>query len=59
MHIDLIHAVIAAVLILGTLLVLRKMKITTAEGNRSFDWRVFVAVFAVMFVFNMLWPAGP
>lgn len=59
MHIDLIHALIAAVLILGTLFVLRKMRVTKAEGDRSFDWRVFVAVFAVMFVFNMLWPAGP
>lgn len=59
MHIDLIHAFIAAVLILGTLFVLRKLNVAKAKGDRSFDWRVFIAIFAVMFVFNMLWPAGP
>ena len=59
MHIDLIHAFITAVLILGTLFVLRKLNVAKAKGYRSFDWRVFIAIFAVMFVFNMLWPAGP
>ena len=46
-------------LILGTLFVLRKMNVAKAEDDRSFDWRVFVAVFAVMFVFNILWPGVP
>lgn len=59
MHIDLVHALIATVLMLGTLFVLRKMNVAKAEDDRSFDWRVFVAVFAVMFAFNVLWPGGP
>ena len=56
MHIDLAHALVSAILILGTITGLRMIGISK-EGRR-WDWRLFFAIFAVMLALNLVWPPG-
>lgn len=52
MHIDLAHALVAGILI--ALWGLKALGLRREE--RRWDWNVFIAVFVVMFVLNLLWP---
>ena len=54
MHIDIAHAAIAGILILLTLWGLKAAGLR--RDDRKWDWNVFIAVFIVMAVFNLLWP---
>ena len=54
MHIDVAHAAIAGILILLTLWGLKAAGLR--RDDRKWDWNVFIAVFIVMAVFNLLWP---
>ncbi|MFQ6554189.1 hypothetical protein AAD018_017740 [Aestuariibius insulae] len=56
MHIDLLHSIISAVLILGTLWALRHFGVVSEHRRAAFDWRIFLAVVVVMFIFNLIWP---
>ena len=56
MHIDLAHAVVSGVLILLTLLGLRTLGLR--RDDRKWDWNVFIAVFVVMAILNLVWPYG-
>ena len=57
MHFDLAHAIVSAVLILGTIFALNRMGLGKEKGQ--WNWYIFGAVFAVMLVLNLLWPSGP
>ena len=57
MHIDVAHAAIAGILILLTLWGLKAAGLR--RDDRKWDWNVFIAVFIVMTVFNLLWPFNP
>ena len=54
MHIDIAHAAIAGILILLTLWGLKAAGLR--RDDRKWDWNLFIAVFIVMAVFNLLWP---
>ena len=58
MHFDLAHAAVAAILIFVTIWILRKTGISKPQeaGHHQWDWKIFFAVFLVMFVFNIIWP---
>lgn len=58
MEYHLAHAAIAAVLIFLTLFVLRKTGLVKADegGRHGWSWTIFFAIFAVMAVFNIVWP---
>ena len=56
MHIDLAHAAVAGVLILLTLWGLKAAGLR--HDDRKWDWNVFIAVFVVMAIFNIVWPFG-
>lgn len=54
MHFDLAHAIVTAVLLYGTIVVMRKLGLATTE--RRFDWRLFVGIALVVFLLNLVWP---
>ncbi|MFC1832105.1 hypothetical protein ACFL0S_08790 [Thermodesulfobacteriota bacterium] len=58
MHFDFAHAAVAAILIYLTVWVLRKIGIVTEQerGHFQWNWKLFGAIFLVMFVFNIIWP---
>ncbi len=58
MHFDLAHAVATVVLIFIILWALERVgiKARREDGSRTWDWRMFAAIFAGMFVFNLVWP---
>ncbi len=56
MHFDIAHAAVSAVLILATIFILRRTGIVPKDGEKRWDWKLFFAVFAVMAVFNLIWP---
>jgi len=56
MHFDIAHALVSAVIILAVLLGLRKMGHTHETGKWS--WPIFLSVFVVMVIFNLIWPYG-
>jgi Na+/melibiose symporter-like transporter len=53
-HTDVAHAAIAGILILLTLWGLKAAGLR--RDDRKWDWNVFIAVFIVMTVLNILWP---
>lgn len=57
MHFDLAHALVAAVLIILTIWGMRRFGLAAAEG-RNWDPKLFLALFLVLFVFNLIWPYG-
>lgn len=56
MHIDLAHAVVSAMLILLVIFVMRETGMAATAKEKRFDWKIFVGIFVVMFIFNLLWP---
>lgn len=56
MHIEFAHAAVSGVLILLTLLALKAFGLR--RDDRKWDWNVFISVFVVMAVLNMIWPYG-
>ncbi len=58
MHFDLAHAAVAAILILLTIWILKKTGIIEQQedNHHQWDWKLFFAVFFVMFIFNIIWP---
>ena len=54
MHLDLAHALVAGVLILLTLWVLRMLELR--RDDLKWDWHVFIAIFVVMALLNIVWP---
>ncbi len=58
MHYDLAHALIAGVLILATIVILDKTGIVPRNANQPhrWSWKLFLAVFCVMLLFNLVWP---
>ena len=58
MHFDLAHAAGAAILIFLTVWGLRKSGVVKQpeKGHFHWDWKIFFAIFIVMFIFNMIWP---
>lgn len=56
MHIDLAHAAVSAALILVVIFLMRTSGFAAAATEKRFDWKIFVGVFVVMFVLNLIWP---
>ena len=56
MHFDIAHALVAAALVILTVWALRRAGIITEESKHQWNWRLFGAIFVVMFIFNILWP---
>ncbi len=56
MHIDLAHAAVAGVLILLTLWGLKAAGLR--RDDRKWDWNVFIAIFVVMSILNIVWSYG-
>ena len=57
MHLDLAHAAVAGVLILLTLAALKAFGLR--RDDRKWDWNVFLAIFVVIAILNLLWPHAP
>lgn len=55
-HFDLVHAAVSGALILLALQALRAFGLR--REDRKWDWNVFLAVFVVMAVLNLIWPFG-
>ncbi len=60
MHFDFAHAAVAAILIFLTVWIMKKTGLSKQqeEGKHIWDWKIFFAVFIVMFVLNIVWPYG-
>ena len=56
MHIDLAHAAVSAALILVAIFLMRTSGFAAAATETRFDWKIFVGIFVVMFVLNLIWP---
>jgi hypothetical protein len=54
MHFDLAHTIITILLMFATLMILRKAGIEKESGRWS--WKIFGALFVVLFLFNLIWP---
>ena len=59
MHFDLAHAVVSGAAILVTLWAVRQFGIVKEDESLRWNWKVFVAIFLVVFVLNLIWPYGP
>lgn len=57
MHLDLAHALVTVALIFATLRVLEHFGVIEKGAKRHFNWRVFVSIAVVIFIFNLIWPA--
>lgn len=57
MHLDLLHALVTGVVILALMQVMSKFGIVREKG-RIWDWRIFLIVFVVIFIMNLIWPAA-
>lgn len=55
MHFDLAHAAVSAIVI-GILVFLLRGKDGNGGTKAGWNWRLFVAVFFVMFLINIVWP---
>ncbi len=58
MHFDLAHALVSGVAILATLWAIRQFGIVKEDESLRWNWKVFVAIFVVIFVINIVWPSG-
>lgn len=60
MHFDFAHAAVAAILIFFTVWIMKKAGISKnhEQGKHVWDWKIFFAVFIVLFLFNTIWPYG-
>lgn len=60
MHFDLSHAVVTGVLVYLTLVILKRSGISknNKDGQQKWDCKVFVAVFVIIFLFNLIRPCG-
>ncbi|WP_135501097.1 hypothetical protein [Roseovarius aestuariivivens] len=60
MHFDLAHALVAGLLILATLFGMQWLGFYTArkDGGPRWSWPLFLAIFVVMTVLNLVWPYG-
>ncbi len=59
MHFDLAHAIVTVLLLLATMFVLQKLGIIKEEERNKFSWKAVIAMAAVVFVLNLVWPYGP
>lgn len=57
MHLDLLHALVTGIVILALMQVMSKFGIVREKG-RIWDWRIFLIVFVVIFIMNLIWPAA-
>lgn len=55
MHFDLAHALVTAVIAALAVLIFRKSN-AEGEGKRKFDWRIFVTIFVLVTLLNLVWP---
>lgn len=51
MHLDLAHALVSAAMVFGIL------QFAKGQSWQGFDWRTFGAIFSVIFLLNLVWPA--
>ena len=58
MHFDLAHAAVAAVLIFIAVWAVEKIRSESGREKREkkWDWQIFLVVFAVMLILNLVWP---
>ena len=56
MHFDLAHALVSGLAIFATVYALKAAGIVTEEDRRKWNWKIFGAVFIVIFVINLIWP---
>ena len=58
MHFDLAHALFSAVLILAAIMIMQRTgyHVPHKEGGPRWSWPLFIAVFVVMFLINIIWP---
>ncbi|SIS87442.1 hypothetical protein SAMN05421759_10516 [Roseivivax lentus] len=58
MHIDLAHALVAAVLIFATIWGMERagLYVRHKEGGPRFSWPLFFAILVVMTTLNLIWP---
>lgn len=59
MHFDLAHAIVTVLLLLATMFVLQKLGVIKEEERNKFSWKAVIAMAAVVFVLNLVWPYGP
>lgn len=55
MHFDLLHAVIATILIVLTIGVLHRTGVIEKD-QQGWNWKFFGSLVLVMFAFNLVWP---
>ena len=57
MHFDFLHAAVSALIIWVTIWGLRRAGKLDTE-RKQWNWTLFAVVFVVIFILNILWPAG-
>lgn len=55
MEFDFAHAAVSVALILAVVWGLRRAGLVDREGGKL-NWIVFVAIFVVIFILNLIWP---
>ncbi len=58
MHVDLAHALVSGLAIFATIYTLKATGIVTEEDRQRWSWKIFGAVFIVIFAINLIWPSG-
>ncbi len=58
MHFDLAHAIVAGILIFATSVVMQRLRLYVPhkDGGPRWSWPLLIAIFVVMFIFNLVWP---
>ena len=58
MHLDILHALIAGLLIIATIFVMERagLYVRHKDGGPRFSWPLFAAIFVVVTVLNLIWP---
>lgn len=58
MHFDLAHSLVAAVLILVTMIRMQKAGyyVRHKDGGPRWSWPLFFAIYVVVFLLNVIWP---
>ena len=60
MHFDIAHALVTVALVYAVIWIMHRQGFVKfrSEGGPRWSWPMFGAIFVVVLVLNLLWPAG-
>lgn len=58
MHFDLAHALVSGVLVWAIIIIAQRTDLLGKLEKGSWNWKVFAAIFVVIFLLNIVWPVS-